>query len=1375
MFDNMKLSTMLGIGFGMVVTIMIITSTLSYIALNDASEGFREYRLLARDTNLAGRLQANMLQVRLNVKDFLKTGSQSSVSNYRSRLLKLEQFLREAEVEIQQAERARNVAIVSDSIHDYARNFDQVIAFKQQRDDLVFNNLDPTGLAMRTKLTAIMTSAFEDQDPEASYYAGRIQEHVLLARLFASKFLNTNADKDANRFELEIGANIDKEIVSLERELDNPTRKTLFAEFKKVRELYRQHFKAVNSLIIKRNEIINQQLDGIGPAISKAAEDVKLSVKADQDILGPKVQASNEEALLIISIFSIIGFFLSIFLSWLITIQIRKPIGGEPLAIMAITQQVALGKTNIDFQSDAEPSGIFAALKDMVAALNIKVKLAQEIARGNLDIQVDLVSNDDTLGIALMQMIEQLKERNLKVEEEGKARAQALKVVEDQSWLKTQVAQVNNVSQGIEDLRQLSKEVIKALATAVNAGQGVFYVLTTEGTDEPYLNLLGTYAFKKRKNVSNRLKLGEGLAGQCALEKETIILTEVPKEYIQISSGLGELAPLNVIVLPVLYEERCLGVIELATFKAFSQLQEDLLAQVALGLGVIINSVLGRQRIEELLVSSKQQSAVLQNQQEELKSANEVLLEQTDKLKASEGNLKQQSEQLKVSNEELSEKQDSLQQQKQEIEQSQAELTIKARDLALASKYKSEFLANMSHELRTPLNSLLLLAKGLGENRKGNLDDSQVEDAQIIHDSGHNLLTIINDILDLSKVEAGKLTMHLEEVHIETLTSNMRKMFTPIATDKGLDFKIEIANTTPKSITTDGQRIEQILRNLLSNALKFTEFGTVTLTIAPVSAEAQLTVSSLTHESTLALSVVDTGIGIPNDKLQEIFEAFQQQDGSTSRRYGGTGLGLTIAKELTRILGGEIQVFSEPGEGSIFTLYLPYQISEGMMDSQNNSLANPALDTKTSHLALEMVKHTKQKNQPAQNFPLFINDQRNNIQASDKSLLIIDDDKDFAKILRDLATAQGFKCLVAGDGRSGIYLAQQYQPQGIILDLKLPDIDGHQVLEQLKFSLKTRHIPVEVISGHTEGKVKVLGQGAIGLLVKPVKEQELLEVLSKITSISSSEVRNILIIEDDTGNRIATTRLLENSKMSITSVATGEAGCSEISSGKYDCVILDLGLPDMTGFEVLKRINTQKTTSIPPIIIYTGKEITEQEQAELSHYSSTIVIKGVGSAERLLDDVSLFMHHLAGQQKQGEKESISLHHDEDLILQNRKILLVDDDMRNSYALSKRLIESGLEVELANNGKEAVKFLEQNNDIELVLMDIMMPVMDGNQAIKLIRQNQVYKSIPIIALTAKTMPEDRQKCFDSGASEYITKPIDFDKLLSIMRIWLFKRV
>lgn len=940
-----------------------------------------------------------------------------------------------------------------------------------------------------------------------------------------------------------------------------------------------------------------------------------------------------------------------------------------------------------------------------------------------------------------------------------------------QNTFKSQVSQVLEPTQGATDLALMCDQLISALCKVSHSGHGAIYIVNQASSE---LMLQGSFAFKQRKNIVSSIKIGEGLVGQSGKEKKTILLTQVPADYIQINSALGEQTPLNILCEPLLFEQKLIGVVELASFAVFTDADMQLVTEVAKNLGVIINNLQNQMRNKDLLEASQQQSEELQVQQEELKTTNQNLFDQTQKLKASEEELKQQSEELRVSNEELAEQQLSLKKEKDTVEKSRSELSVKAQELALASRYKSEFLANMSHELRTPLNSLLLLAKGLADNKKQHLDAVEVEDAEVIYAGGNSLLALINDILDLSKVEAGKLSLHIESVNLKALCNNLVDIFKPVALSRDIDFVVEIDAEVPANIRSDGQRLEQILRNLLSNAMKFTETGSVTLKVSKPTSDVVLTHSQLTVDKAVSVAVIDTGIGIAEEKLQAIFEAFQQQDGSTSRKYGGTGLGLTIARQLTALLGGEIQLISQPIVGSTFTLYLPIEYSE--VDKAHSGQANVASVGQSASSGNNVLTQLTPsfKAEARQPSSQFISDDRELIRPSDKTLLVIDDDKHFARILRDFAREHSYKCLVAGDGRTGIYLAKEFQPQGIILDIMLPDIDGYQVLEQLKFNASTRHIPVEIMSAHDETKGQMLRLGAIGIETKPVSEDQLQKVLSKIGEISDQGIKHILLIEDDLTSQKSTIQLLASKELKITTVETGEQGCEEILSGNYDCVILDIGLPDMSGFEVLKLIQERQGQQIPPIIIYTGRDITDEEQAELNNFSSTVVIKGVGSPERLLDDLSLFLHDLEEKDAQRSQKVNHIMHDEDSMLQNRRILLVDDDMRNSYALSKKLIEVGFDVDMANNGKQALELLEQDDNFELILMDTMMPVMDGYEATRRIRLIDKYKNIPIIALTAKTMPEDREQSLQSGASEYLTKPIDFDKLLSIMRIWLFKR-
>jgi len=922
---------------------------------------------------------------------------------------------------------------------------------------------------------------------------------------------------------------------------------------------------------------------------------------------------------------------------------------------------------------------------------------------------------------------------------------QPVLLLRKQDQLKSDLTELTSCSHGVSKLQALCESCLNYIALHVNASAGALYV-----HNKYVLRLTAGYALpKKMLDELTLINPGEGLVGQVFKNKRAMVFSDT--ESLVIKSSLLDFQPSQIIIAPIIHEEQVLAVMELASLTTFTTYQREFIELGLQQLGMLFNDVSQKETIKEALTVSQAQAEELQAQAEELQAQTEELQAQTEELQV-------QGEELRVTNEDLSNKGVLLESQKQAIQQ-------QVRELEESGRYKSEFLANMSHELRTPLNSLLLLAKGLADNKKAHLDNTEVEDAQIIYESGNSLLALINDILDLSKVEAGKLSIHIENIRMETLKRNLSNIFNPIAKKRGLEFQIHIADNVPDIFSSDGQRLEQILRNLLSNAMKFTMTGTVSLTISMAKNDIGLKHNGLLLGEIIDFSVIDTGIGIPKEKQQAIFEAFQQQDGSTSRKYGGTGLGLTIAKELTRLLGGEIKLFSSSGEGSRFSVYLAKQFSNKPLDEPQLSIP------KTQY---EYQEDSFEANPVIQVSPDYISDDRRDLNPDDKVLLVVDDDKKFARILRDCARDNGYKCLVAGDGRSGVYLAKSYQPNGIILDIGLPDIDGHQVLEQLKFSLKTRHIPVQVISAYDDSKKNILIQGAIGFLTKPVQEEQLHVVLGEIAEMISSDVKQILLIEDDKNNQQAAIRLLANSGINIHCAATGQEGCEEIQSGHYDCVILDLGLPDMSGFEVLKQINESQLTRIPPVIIYTGRDISDEEQAELDRYSSSIVIKGAGSSERLLDDVSLFLHNIDSHLKQESKQVIHLLHDEDAMLKDRKILLVDDDMRNTYALSKQLIEIGCDVEMANNGQEALDLLAMDSDYELILMDTMMPIMDGNEATIRIRQIRQYKNIPIIALTAKTMPEDRAKCLQAGASEYLTKPIDFDKLLSIMRIWLFKQ-
>lgn len=745
---------------------------------------------------------------------------------------------------------------------------------------------------------------------------------------------------------------------------------------------------------------------------------------------------------------------------------------------------------------------------------------------------------------------------------------------------------------------------------------------------------------------------------------------------------------------------------------------------------------------------------------QELERREEELKQQQEELKASNEEIEAANEEMEEKNKALEEQNAQIQQQSEELAESKRLIEEKAREVERASKYKSEFLANMSHELRTPLNSLLILARMLAANQEGNLTDEQVEEARVIHNGGLELLGLINDILDLSKVEAGKLTMSRESVALENIVNRMQQQFAPVAKEKGVAFPIKMADGLPKDVCTDAQRVEQILKNLLSNAFKFTEQGSVTLEIRrPKKSEVQRV-----YENAIAFSVIDTGIGIEPSKFKDIFEAFQQEDGSIDRHYGGTGLGLTIARKFAHILGGEIHLRSAKGEGSVFTLVLP----ENPTRTEADDVPSVSLEVPPENNRAEL------KTMPKSVIPEFIADDRKHLGEKDKVLLIIEDDPDFATTLMKIARKRGYKCLAAGDGKTGLVLAVEQPVIAIILDLKLPDIDGMRVLDQLKYDLRTRHIPVHIISGREgTGTVVPLGKGAIGYLTKPVEQEAIDGVFTKIENLLRSEVKQVLVVEDDKNTQIAIQGLLKKKDTHITLAGTGHAGLKHIRDRAFDCVILDLQLPDMTGFEWLERIEKASGETTPPVIVYTARELSEEENRKLSRCTSSI-IKGAKSSERLLDEVTLFLHSVESTLSSDQQEMIRMQHNPDQVLQGRTLLLVDDDLRNTFALSKLLKKHGLNIVIADNGQMALDKLKEDRAIELIIMDIMMPVMDGYQAMQAIRAQPAFGTMPIIALTARAMPEEQEKCMAAGANDYLTKPVDIERLLTLLRVWLFRQ-
>jgi HAMP domain-containing protein/CheY-like chemotaxis protein/signal transduction histidine kinase len=909
----------------------------------------------------------------------------------------------------------------------------------------------------------------------------------------------------------------------------------------------------------------------------------------------------------------------------------------------------------------------------------------------------------------------------------------------EQDWLKTNLARFTGMLQGQRDLTTVGRLLLSELAPLVNAQQGVIYRMN-ETEESKQMVLLSSFADNGEDGHRRHLQLGEGLVGQCALEKRRMLITELPLSTNPIRSGLFEATPRNVIVLPVLFEDRVKAVIELATLNTFTASQLAFLEQLTASIGIVLNSIEATMQTEGLLQQSQQLATELQVQQKELQQTNE---------------------QLGLKAQQLAEQNAEVERKNQEIEQARRALEEKAKELALTSKYKSEFLANMSHELRTPLNSILVLGQQLSDNADGNLTPKQVEFSRTIHGAGTDLLNLISDILDLSKIESGTVSVEAEEVFFAGLLEMVGRPFRHEAENKRLTFEVFSDTRLPRSLVTDAKRLQQVLKNLLSNAFKFTEQGSVRLSVSPASngwSEEHPVLARAA--SVIAFEVTDTGIGIPTDKQRIIFEAFQQADAGTSRKYGGTGLGLAISRELAGLLGGEIQLRSASGKGSTFTLYLP-QTYAGP-----SAAAVATMDGKsTQNVPLQLTVSAEVQIEA-------IADDRNDLSPEDSILLIVEDDPHYARVLRDLARDTGFKTLVATRGSQALSLAREYHPTAVSLDVFLPDMLGWTVLNHLKQDPATRHIPVQMLT-LDEDRQHGLTRGAFAFHTKPLTPEGVQAALDRIKNYSAPRQKRLLIVEDNPAEQLSVQELLGYEDIDVTVVATGKEALNAVSEESYDCVVLDLRLPDMSGFDVLESLRDTPALCELPVIVFTGKELSPEEDARLHTLARSVVVKGVESPERLLDETALFLHRVVTDLPLEKQRMLDRLHRSDEALVGRKVLVVDDDVRNIFALSSVLERRGMTVLTAGTGREAVATLESTPDMAIVLMDIMMPEMDGYETMQVIRSNPSLRRLPIIALTAKAMKGDREKCLEAGASEYLAKPVNTEQLLSALRMWLHR--
>ncbi|MDB5120653.1 MAG: Histidine kinase [Sphingobacteriales bacterium] len=953
------------------------------------------------------------------------------------------------------------------------------------------------------------------------------------------------------------------------------------------------------------------------------------------------------------------------------------------------------------------------------------------------------------------------------------------------NWILTGSSSLDRTIRGEININQLATKIINELAKHVDAQVATIYLM--DSTNES-LKLSGSYAFTYRKHNNNTIHISDGMIGQAIFEKKAIVFNNLPSDYVKVTSGLGEAVPHSLLIQPFLFEGEVKGVMEFGFANPITTEKMEFIEMVVDAIGVAFNTAQSRVQLHQLFNETQQQSEELETQQEELRTTNEELMRKTQSLQASEEELRVQQEELRQINSELEEKAELLEERNHAVEQAREAIGQKAEELEQTSKYKSEFLANMSHELRTPLNSILILARILKENKKNNLNDEQIKYASVIQNAGSDLLTLINDILDLSKIESGKIDLTIEDVEIVEVRRDIELLFNEVANNKKIQYDINIGASVPPKFVSDRMRLEQIIKNLLSNAFKFTpEKGAVSLNIDLAPVDTAYTSSNLAGSSDnpiLAFAVKDTGIGIPFDKQKAIFEAFQQADGSTSRKYGGTGLGLSISRELSNILGGEIQITSVPNEGSTFTLFLPVayhqeyvlepDTSEAIERPSFASSAAPApvpVSAPAPHIAKAGSAAVPPAFRPAP-IPVMIPVMDN----KEHIMLIVEDDANFADILKNYAVERGFKPMLADTGDKGLEMAFEYLPDSIILDIMLPGMDGWSILKKLKENPKTKNIPVHMMSAGDGGLTKAKSEGAIGFLKKPVEKEKLDEAFDKLTSNEFS-LTKVLIVEDHEIQSENLRRQLADHDVQVIQAFNGEEALNSLrTQDDFDCIILDVNLPDISGLDLLDKIKADSKWIEIPVIINTAMEMDKDSMARVMKHTHAMVLKSSRSNDRLLDEVNLFMNKV----KNDDKEAFNHHPFPKKVkpiitlekaLVNKSVLIVDDDMRNIFALSSALQGFEMNIEIAINGLDALKKLNDRPNTDIVLMDIMMPEMDGYEAMREIRKQERFSKLPILALTAKAMKNDREKCIEAGANDYVSKPVDIDKLVSMMRVWL----
>jgi len=1023
------------------------------------------------------------------------------------------------------------------------------------------------------------------------------------------------------------------------------------------------------------------------------------------------------------------------------TVELNKLTSYTPILILIAAVLAILitlffyRKVSIDFdervklQKEIEDKKY--EMEKRIAAIK---EIAQQISNGNYGVKLDSQSQDDIgeLSESLNTMSYSLKK--------------SFDTLEENEWIQTGVANLNVKMVGEKDVFHLAEDIIEFLANYTRSQIGALYLFKDDG----YLHLKGQYALKGQ-NLTETLEIGQGLIGQVVKTGKSILLEDVPQNELSITHATGNIRPAQLIVLPIVRNEISIGGLELGSITKYTDLQLHFLNLVLSDVGTALLGAQNRQKLQQLLEETQAQSEELQVQHSELEGLNAELEAQAQKLQASEEELRVQQEELLQSNQELEERSSLLEEKNELIEERNIEIQQKAEALELSTRYKSEFLANMSHELRTPLNSILLLSRLMAENEA--MDREHQEYAEVIQSSGQGLLSLIDEILDLSKIEAGKMELDRMNIKVDDIVFNMRSLFNPLAKERNLNFVIDKTADVPEFFHTDKMRLEQIIKNLLSNAIKFTTVGSVTLNI-----------SKNDKLGALVFKVTDTGVGIAPEKQAMVFEAFQQADGSTRRKFGGTGLGLSISRELAKLLGGYIDLKSTEGEGSIFTLTLPIDKNKGF-DGAIANLEKPEI-VAPAEPVVKKVNHLT-----VDNIPQEIDDDRDNIQPDDKVILIVEDDTPFAKTLLDFTRKRNYKGLVAVRGDVGIEMAKTFKPLAILLDIQLPIKDGWQVMEELKSDPSTRPIPVHIMSSLQVKKESLL-KGAVDFINKPFAFEHMQEIFSKLEHALSRHPKKVLIVEENEQHAKALSYFLSNFNIQTEIVTQVQEGVSALHKPEVNCVILDMGIPDKHAYETLEVVKKTPGLENLPIIIFTGKNLSKGEENRIKQYADSIVVKTAHSYQRILDEAGLFLHLVEEKSKEKDKAPKKFSELQDVLV-GKTVLVADDDVRNIFSLTKMLEQHQMKVIAATDGKEALKLLNESPEVDVVLMDMMMPELDGYETTTAIRQDIKYRNLPVLAVTAKAMMGDREKCIAAGASDYISKPVDMDQLISLLRVWLYE--